>query len=86
MTITDLNDLKKLLKLCQAHKVKSITVDGITLELNESQIEYTTKRAKPINLGSLTNVDEDVRIPQMPASFDDLTEEQKLSWSVAGNE
>lgn len=87
MKINDIKDLKKLIQLCQSQGVRAIEVDNIKLELNELPRKQPRYKYIPDSAmtPSLSNVDENIQIPQSSIPTDELTEEQLLNWSV-GNE
>lgn len=87
MKINDIKDLKKLIQLCQSQGVRAIEVDNIKLELNELPQKQPRYKYIPdsATTPSLSNVDENIQIPQSSIPTDELTEEQLLNWSV-GNE
>lgn len=92
MTIADLKDLEKVIKLCRKAGVEHIIVDGIELNLGpEPRIERPQRSAKVstsindiaqwVNTGIAYTPTEDTQIPT-----DSLSEEQLLYYSATGNE
>lgn len=88
MKIDNLKDLKRLIQLCQEQGVKSITVDGIAIELSErpqqtrrlKQVQELTAENFPAN-----SMDENIKIPQMDIPTDELSDEALLFYSAGGS-
>jgi len=88
MTIDNLSQLSKLLKLCKKHGVTAIEVDGIkmnvSLERSKPQIDLNAFpeaniRVPIFNPGTVP--DSEVQMDRIEEP-DQLTEEQLLNWSV----
>jgi len=87
MQIKDVKDLRKIIQLCRQTGVYKIKVDNVELELGSEpykqprtpSLQEQTINPWAMNYSPGVNVStDDVKIP----SFDDLTEEQKLFYSV----
>jgi hypothetical protein len=90
MTISDLKDLEKLIKLCRKTGVSNITIDGIVLELGYEPLKtFKGKPMRPMLNKILGEVGEDTPIIDN-IQTDELTEEQLLYYSAVphdtGNE
>jgi hypothetical protein len=76
-------DLQKLIQLCRKTGVKSISIDGITLELGQEPTKYPARRTKRANGKTLTT-DGTQDVPDLVDSPDELTEEQLMFYSAVG--
>lgn len=74
MKIENLKDLKKLIQLCRAQGVNTISVDGVTVELGDQP--QPVKRSN----SPATTFNEQVEEVTIPDAF---TQEQMLMWSAA---
>lgn len=92
MKIDSFKDLAKLVALCQKQGITSIKVDGIELSLGLKPTTYKPKAYK-----AEVFPEEDIKVPQFNGitspvpqvvndtiETDELTEEQLLNWSSAG--
>lgn len=84
MTITDLKDLEKLIKLCRKTGVNAITVDGIQLELGYEPLATSNKKSsiKPMINAIPGEVGEHTQIVADKIDTDELTEEQLMYYSA----
>lgn len=90
MKIDSLRDLNKLILLCRKHHLNHIEVDGIKLEFGN--IPVKSRIYKPVS--DFKSPYEDVKVPQPNIAPeltqidtpDELSEEQLLMWSAAGQQ
>ncbi len=90
MTINNLKDLEKLIKLCRKTGVQAITVDGISLQLGSLPVKASTSQSfMDMQLPTITipQVNENTPItPPEPIKSDAPTEEELLFWSADSTE
>lgn len=79
MKIDGVNDLRKLIKLCREQGIDSIKVDNIEIKLGDKPQKPTKEtKAAPQPVFTPGGITEDTQID----SFDALTDEQKMFYSV----
>lgn len=82
MTIDNLKDLEKIIRLCRKQGVITIKIDGIELTLGPAP----QKTYKPIDIAKdIPEASIKVPVPnfvQGPVETEELSEEQMLMWSV----
>jgi hypothetical protein len=94
MKIESHKQLESLIKMCMKNGVKSIQVDGISIELGDQPIKPKKYKqvAEPQDLLQSPTLEEEIQIPQMQYIQDDiktpdeLTEEQAMFWSSEGQQ
>jgi hypothetical protein len=90
MKIDSLKDLKKLLMLCRQQGVQSIKVGDTEFHLGSLPVASKSKSIKAI-VDELVPSDANIKIPQYTPivadtiETDELTDEQKLFYSVASD-
>jgi hypothetical protein len=81
MTVSDLKDLEKLIKLCRKTGVEVIKIDGIELVLGaEPVVRNKRTNVRKDNTAPLGEITEDMKIPlsDLVVPTDTITEEQML--------
>lgn len=84
MTIKDIKDLEKVIKLCRKLGVDAIKVDGVEFQLGQVRDRSVSIRTQPPQYNSTflsTGITEDTKI-----EIEELTEEQLLFYSAVQGE
>ncbi len=80
MTISNLKELEQLMKLCKKQGVPLIKIDNIEFQIDTTPV-VTAKKASKAVAGEVIapgGITDSTKVE----SFDALTDEQKLFWSV----
>lgn len=82
MTIKDLKDLKKLVKLCRDTGIDAIKIDGIEFALGRAPqpTKIVQSYQAPSHALLPNGITEDTKI-----EIEELTEEQMMMWSSQGS-
>ncbi len=83
MTISNIKDLRTLLKTCREFGVNTVEIDGIKIELGEPPVKQPRKRTDLPQDAFSGNMKADTQIA-IDSGWDKLSDEEKLFYS-SGN-